>query len=203
MPLTDREIEQLTLSERLALVRRLRQGEVLDAARRSALRRVRLRRAVALTVTAVAAGLLVPWTAYLAVSLPEHYESHAWRLTWVGFDVLLMLMLGLTAFFAWKKRMLVVVTGFASGVLLLADAWFDVTTSDRNTVHLSVASAVLVEIPLSIFLMGMAIGISWRVAGLLNAVTGHGASGRWRMPIHAEVVADELGDREREAQLEG
>lgn len=192
MPLTDQEIEQLTVSERLALVRRLRQAVVVDSVRTPAVRRLRLRRAFALTVTAVATGLLVPWTAYLAISLPEHYESHAWRLTWVGFDVLLMILLGLTAFFAWRKRMLVVLTSFAAGALLLADAWFDVTTADRNTLHLSVASAIVVEIPLALFLMGIAVGISLRVAGLLNAVTGYGAAGRWRMPIHAEVMADEL-----------
>ncbi|MBB2893048.1 hypothetical protein [Flexivirga oryzae] len=190
MPLTDREIEELTLAERLALVHRLRHGEVVDAVRAPVVRKARRGRAVALTVTAVATALLVPWTAYLALSLPEHYESHAWRLTWVGFDVLLMVLLGLTAFFAWRKRMLVVLTSFAAGVLLLADAWFDVTTADRDSVHLSVASAIVVEIPLAIFLMGMAIGISWRVARLLNALTGDGPTGRWRMPINAQVMSE-------------
>jgi len=191
MPLTDREIEELSLSERLALVRRLRQGEAVDAVPEPVVRRVRRGRALALTVTAVATALLVPWTAYLALSLPEHYESHAWRLTWVGFDVLLMVLLGLTAFFAWRKRMLVVLTSFAAGVLLLADAWFDVTTADRDTVQLSLASAIVVEIPLAIFLMGMAIGLSWRVARLLNTLTGHGSAGRWRMPINVRVMSDE------------
>jgi hypothetical protein len=152
---------------------------------------MRSRRAIALTVTAVATGLLVPWTAYLALSLPAHYETNAWALTWVGFDVLLMVMLGLTAFFAWKQRMLVVLTSFAAGVLLLADAWFDVTTSDAKSVHLSVASAVFVEIPLAIFLIGMALGISGRVVKLLNAATGHHATGRWSMPIKAGMRDNE------------
>lgn len=197
MLLTDQQIEQLDVSERLALIHRLRSGESVDVVRRAALQRMRRRRAIALTITAVAAGLLVPWTAYLALSLPDHYVTHAWALTWVGFDVLLMVMLGLTAFFAWKRRMLVVLTSFAAGVLLLADAWFDITTSDRDSVHLSVASAVFIEIPLAVFLIAMGIGISWRVAGLLSAVTGNGGSGRWKMPIHAEVVADEGPRRDR------
>lgn len=196
MLLTDQEIDQLDVTERLALIHRLRSGESVDSVRRAAMHRIRRRRAVALTITAVAAGLLVPWTAYLALSLPDHYETHAWALTWVGFDVLLMLMLGLTAYFAWKRRMLVVLTSFAAGILLLADAWFDITTSDRATVHLSVASAVIVEIPLAIFLIGMGIGISWRVAGLVNEVTGRSACGRWKMPIGAEIVAEsDRGDR--------
>jgi hypothetical protein len=191
MPLTDDEIDGLDFAERRALIRRLRHGAVADTALAAVERRMRRRRAVALTVTAVAAALLVPWTAYLAVSLPDRYVAKAWALTWSGFDVLLIVLLGLTAFFAWKRRMLVVLTSFATGVLLLADVWFDITTSDADDLHVSVASAVLVEIPLAIFLMGMAIGISWRVAGLLNAVTGHGGAGRWRMPISAEVVEDE------------
>lgn len=191
VPLTDQEIEQLSASERLALIRRLRRVDVVASLHPPGAGRLRLRRAVALTVTAVATALLVPWTAYLALHLPDHYVSHAWALTWVGFDVLLMVMLGLTAYFAWRKRMLVVLTSFASGVLLLADAWFDCTTADHRTVLFSLASAIVVEIPLAIFLMGMAIGISSRLAGVLNAVTGYGAAGRWRMPIHAEVMADE------------
>lgn len=192
MPLTDDEIDGLDPAARRALIRRLRHGAFIDAPLAVAIEhRMRRRRAVALTVTAVAAALLVPWTAYLAVSLPDRYVAKAWALTWSGFDVLLIVLLGLTAFFAWKRRMLVVLTSFATGVLLLADVWFDITTSDADDLHLSVASAVLIEIPLAIFLMGMAVGISWRVAGLLNAVTGHGGAGRWRMPISAEVVEEE------------
>lgn len=198
MPLTDEEIAGLDLGARLALIRRLQRGEAVDAVRGPALHRIRRRRAVALTVTAVAATLLVPWTAYLALSLPDRYVANAWALTWVGFDGLLIVLLGLTAFFAWKRRMLVVLTSFATGVLLLADAWFDITTSDADDLSLSVASAVVVEVPLAIFLIGMSIGISWRVAGLLNALTGARGAGRWRMPINAQIVADE-----REARPEG
>lgn len=191
MPLTDDEIAALDIAARLELIRRLRHGPAVDALRDEARRRVRRRRAIALTVTAVAAALLVPWTAYLALSLPDRYVAKAWALTWVGFDALLILLLGLTAFFAWKRRMLVVLTSFAAGVLLLADAWFDITTSDADDLSLSVASAIVVEVPLAIFLMGMSVGISWRVAGLLNALAGRGGIGRWRMPISAEIVADE------------
>lgn len=188
MPLTDDEIESLDPVARRELIRRLRQVDVVDAAVAAERQRLRRRRAVALTVSAVAAALLVPWTAYLAVTLPDRYVAKAWALTWSGFDVLLIVLLGLTAYFAWKRRMLVVLTSFATGALLLADVWFDVTTSDADDLHLSVASAILIEIPLAVFLMGMAVGIWWRVAGLLNAVNGQSGVGRWRMPINAEVL---------------
>ncbi|RNI18304.1 hypothetical protein [Flexivirga caeni] len=194
MPLTDHEIEQLTVPERLDLMRRLRESETLDAVRAPWLRTVRRRRAIALAITAVCAVFLVPWTAYLALSLPDHYVSHAWALTWAGFDVLLIVMLGLTAFFAWKRRMLLVLTSFAAGVLLLADAWFDVTTANRHSVAQALASAIFVEVPLAVFLIWMGVAISGRAAGLLNAVTGQGFSGKWRMPINADVMNAE--DRE-------
>lgn len=197
MPLTDDEIEGLDPAARRALIRRLRLGVVVDASVSADERRMGRRRAIALTVSAVAAALLVPWTAYLAVSLPDRYVARSWALTWSGFDVLLIVLLGLTAFFAWKRRMLVVLTSFATGALLLADVWFDITTSDADDLHLSVASAILIEIPLAIFLMGMAVAISWRVAGLLNAVTGHSGVGRWRMPINAEILEEESGETGR------
>lgn len=92
--------------------------------------------------------------------------------------------------------MLVVLTSFAAGVLLLADAWFDVTTADRDNVGWSVAAAIVVEIPLAIFLMSMAISISWRLARLLNALTGHDPAGRWSMPINVHVMSDEGVDIE-------
>lgn len=194
MPLTDEEIAGLDTTARVELIRRLRTARPDGGVRSATLRRLRRRRAVALTVTAIAAALLVPWTAYLAWSLPDRYVARSWALTWVGFDVLLMALLGLTAFFAWKRRMLVVLTSFAAGVLLLADGWFDITTSDAHDLGQSIASAIIIEVPLAIFLMGMSIGISWRVAGLLNALTGGRGGGRWRMPINAEIVADERRD---------
>src|SRR5690349_1440854 len=76
--------------------------------------------------------VLVPWTAYLAVTLPEHYIARNWAATWVGFDILLLTMLLLTLIGGWKRKQFVFPTAFASGVLLLCDAWIDVMTSQRG-----------------------------------------------------------------------
>ncbi|WP_265443173.1 hypothetical protein [Flexivirga meconopsidis] len=194
MPLTDDEIAALRPAERIELVRRLKTGGVLEALVRTELRRARRRRAIALTITAVCTALLLPWVVYLALTLPDQYVAHAWALTWTGFDALLVVMLGLTAFFAWKRRVLVVLTSFATGVLLLADAWFDITTADPDDVRLSIVSAIVVEIPLACFLMFIGASIVWRIAGLLNVMTGQGdPKAGWRSTINSEIVH---GDRD-------
>ena len=38
------------------------------------------------------AVLLIPWIAYLGLSLPHRYVAHNWDATWVGFDVLLFVL---------------------------------------------------------------------------------------------------------------
>ena len=42
-------------------------------------------------------AVMVPWTLWLSVVLPAHHTSHDWDATWVGFDVVLLVALGLTA----------------------------------------------------------------------------------------------------------
>jgi hypothetical protein len=99
------------------------------------------------------AVLLVPWIGYLAVSLPRRYVAHNWDRTWVGFDVLLLLMLLLTAVLGLRRRPMVVVTGFATGLLLVCDAWFDVMTADADDIALSLVTALVVELPLAALLV--------------------------------------------------
>ena len=106
-----------------------------------------------MTVLLLGAILLVPWIVYLSVSLPRRYVAHNWDRTWVGFDVLLLAMLLLTAVLGLRRRPLVVVTGFATGLLLVCDAWFDVMTADTDDIALSLLTAVVVELPLAALLI--------------------------------------------------
>ncbi len=53
----------------------------------------------------------------------------------------------------YKRRLLGVLTGVATGVLLLCDAWFDIMTAAPGDLWQSVAAAVVIEIPLAVFLM--------------------------------------------------
>jgi hypothetical protein len=98
------------------------------------------------------AVVLIPWTVWLAWTLPERSVSSHYRLAWVGFDVLLCGALARTAWLAWRRSPFVVNVAAATATLLLVDAWFDVTTSPGG--HDLVVSAFLavgIELPLATF----------------------------------------------------
>lgn len=135
---------------------------------------------LALMLACVAA--LIPWTVYLANTLPSHYEARNWGATWVGFDIILVAMLGATAVFGWRRRQLLFPTAFASGVLLVCDAWFDVLTSQPgDDLVQALLSAVLLELPLALVLIAGPLRLLRYVAirhGLVDA-----GLRIWRMPI--------------------
>jgi len=113
-----------------------------------------LRRARSWLSWAAAIGL-VPWIIYLAHSLPRHYDTGHWRELWVGFDVLEVMFLLTTAVLGVLGRHLVTVFSFATGVLFICDAWFDVMTAAGTDLWWSVTLALLAEIPLAfIFIVG-------------------------------------------------
>jgi hypothetical protein len=98
--------------------------------------------------------VLVPWTVYLAVSLPDRFEARYWPMVWVGFDVILLASLVGAGAAVWLKRQALVPMSFVAATLLVCDAWFDVSLSwGRDDVWASVASAVLVELPLAFLLV--------------------------------------------------
>jgi hypothetical protein len=81
---------------------------------------------------AVLGAATVPWTVYLSLTLPQHARTHHYRLAWVGFDVLLALVLLATAHAAWRGRRLVGPLAASIATMLVVDAWFDVTMSGRS-----------------------------------------------------------------------
>ncbi|KFU82198.1 hypothetical protein BB31_04375 [Amycolatopsis lurida NRRL 2430] len=110
-------------------------------------------RRILLAVLAGAAVLLVPWTVYLAHTLPDRYDTGQWRAAWVGFDVALLLCFAAGAWLGMRRRRAAVPLLSATAALLCCDAWFDVmlgwTSAERWT---SVALAVFVEIPVAVVL---------------------------------------------------
>jgi hypothetical protein len=80
---------------------------------------------------AVAAFCLVPWLVFLAATLPESVRIDD-RLAWVGFDVGLVIVLGATAYLAWRGRPRVALAATALATMLVVDAWFDVNTSQTG-----------------------------------------------------------------------
>ncbi|MFB6721806.1 hypothetical protein ACFCV3_16660 [Kribbella sp. NPDC056345] len=116
--------------------------------------RIRPRRSpggLAALVAGVVAAVLLPWCLILAATLPSTYQANHWRLTWIGLDVLTAVAAGLTAYLLHTRNRYAVLTAMAAGTLLLADAWFDVSTAgagfDRT---LSLAEAFLLEVPLAV-----------------------------------------------------
>jgi hypothetical protein len=69
----------------------------------------------------VAVGLIV-WTVFRALSLPKENLEHHYRLTWVGFDLIEVLAIYLTARMAFRLDARVVFPATVVATLLVADA---------------------------------------------------------------------------------
>jgi hypothetical protein len=104
-----------------------------------------------------AAVTLAPWIAWLATSLPCHYQSRHWGIAWAGFDAGLALGLGLTGFAALRRAAWLDRAAVATATLLVADAWFDIVTSrGAGAVTVAVAEALALELPIAAFCLWLA-----------------------------------------------
>jgi len=149
------DVEALSPPDRLLLARWLAHSTQCDDIVLS-----RARRRVGLAMSVGGAVLLVPWVAQLAMTLPDHHSAHQWRLAWSGFDVALTLAFAFTAFTGWRRRQIVITALTVLGVLLLCDAWFDLTlswgTSEQTA---SIFTAVFAEVPVAILAFAIAHGL--------------------------------------------
>jgi hypothetical protein len=103
------------------------------------------------------AVVLIPWTAFLFVSLPAHYSANHWGVAWGGFDIGLGIALASTAVLVARRSPFAEVTATVTGTLLVCDAWFDVLTSrGTSDVAQALADAFLVELPLAALCFWMA-----------------------------------------------
>jgi hypothetical protein len=101
-------------------------------------------------VFAVLAVLMVPWTVYLAVSLPSEQRAAHYDLAWAGFDVGLFAVLVWAAWAAVTRSRWLAVAASLNAGFLVVDAWFDVVTApDRRELMMALASAALIELPLA------------------------------------------------------
>jgi hypothetical protein len=147
--LTDTQIAELTPEERRELIRRLEAplSDVIDPAILGRIRRIRLSLMIGGSIA------MIPWIVYLAFTLPESYVAHNWPLTWVGFDLLMVMFMIATAAFGYFRRQVLMFSAFTSGVLLICDAWFDLMTAGPDDRWLSIITALGIEVPLAIFLI--------------------------------------------------
>ncbi|GAB1814692.1 hypothetical protein [Mycobacterium sp. MUNTM1] len=153
--LTDAQIAALTPEQRRELITRLEQplSDVIDPEFLARVRRIRL------SLMVGGAIAMVPWLAYLSVTLPENYVAHNWPITWIGFDVLLVGFMLTTAVLGYLRRQLLVLAAFTTGVLLICDAWFDLMTAGPKDIWLSLITALLIEVPLATFMITSAVRI--------------------------------------------
>jgi hypothetical protein len=103
--------------------------------------------------------LMVPWTAFLSTTLPSSARAAHYDLAWAGFDLGLLVALGLTGVAAVRlSRWLPALAG-ATAALLLVDAWFDVVTApSRAELAAALTMAVVVELPLAALCGWLAVG---------------------------------------------
>lgn len=95
-----------------------------------------------------AALVLIPWSMWLAATLPRRTAAYHWSAAWTGFDLMLSIALAGMAVALWRgSPWLLAFAGAAAG-LLLSDVWFDVLTSSAQNRPIAIGEAVLFEIPL-------------------------------------------------------
>jgi hypothetical protein len=93
--------------------------------------------------------ILLPWIAYLAYSLPSRQLSADYGIAWAGFDVMLLVALAGTGYFALRRSRYLATAATAAATLLVVDAWFDVMTTLPGQRFEPVALAAGVELPLA------------------------------------------------------
>jgi hypothetical protein len=134
------ELMSMTGPQRRELARRLAE---LDGAPLGVSARIKRERRLFVSVVLAAALFLIPWTILLAVSLPRNYQTGHWNAAWVGFDIVLFVFLASSAWAAWRRRQILVLTTIVTATLLITDAWFDIFTADRRDLWVSLVTGLL------------------------------------------------------------
>jgi hypothetical protein len=147
--LSDAQIDAMSAAERRQLIRRLERplADLLPV------REVTRIRWGWLGIMTTGTFVLIPWIVYLAFALPDDYLVHDWTATWVGFDLLLLGLMAATVVFGVLRRQVMLLTAFATGTLLICDAWFDLMTAGPNEFRIAVLTAALGDLPLAAVLI--------------------------------------------------
>lgn len=106
-----------------------------------------------------AAGLVtVPWVFYLGASLPIAAEDAHWALGWVGLDSCEALALFATGLLLLRADNRCALTATATAVLLLIDAWFDITSAPPGSeLATAIVMAVCAEVPIAVACAALAL----------------------------------------------
>ena len=126
-------------------------------------------RRIAIVVGAGACVALVPWSAFLARTLPSTTRVRHWALAWTGLDIAQAMAAGGSAWLlAHDERRAAIPMASLAG-LLVADAWFDVcTAAPGRELRIALAEAMGLELPLAAAAAVMAA----RLTGSVHPVAG-------------------------------
>jgi hypothetical protein len=149
-------------------------------------------RRLGVLVSIIACTVLAGWIIVLVLTLHRSFHAQHWKGAWIGFDFLLLLAFAATGWAFWRGRQIVIAFLLITATLLCCDAWFDVILdAGSSDVWGSVASAVIVELPLA-FLMFNAARRLIRLSALVAVSEAGGPGGIseedrrlpvWKIPL--------------------
>ena len=123
---------------------------------------------------ALAGVCLVPWIVYLAISLPKRDVDTHYRAAWVGFDILLVTSIVMTAYYAFRVDTRVQLPAMATATLLVVDAWFDVMTAGHRQATIeALLMAAFIELPAAVFSLWLARRVNLSADRMALAAHGH------------------------------
>jgi phosphoribosylamine---glycine ligase len=125
-----------------------------------------------LAIGLAAAGIgLLPWMVYLGLSLPASPVAWHWPAAWIGLDALEAAGLFGTGYWLLRRDPKYCLAAAGTAALLMADAWFDVTTAPPGAGELeSAAMAVFAELPTAALCMVLAVAGLRRLLAAAQAV---------------------------------
>ncbi len=98
----------------------------------------------------VLGAALVPWTLWLAVTLPARHVAGHYDAAWSGFDIALAASLVATGIGLLRRSLWTQGAAVAAATLLVCDAWFDVLLATPGSERVaSIALALMVELPVA------------------------------------------------------
>jgi hypothetical protein len=128
------------------------------------------------------AVIMVPWTVYVGESLPRRQLSPHYDVSWAGFDVILLVALAGTGYFALRRSRYLSMAATATAVLLVVDAWFDLMTTPSEQIAESIVLAAVVELPLAAVCIWLGMHAQElterRIVLLMRRRRGYGSAGR-------------------------
>jgi hypothetical protein len=129
----------------------------------------------------LAGAALIPWTVFLAITLPSrHVQTSYYDFAWGGFDLALAAIIGVTGVGLLRRRQWVEATATAAGTMLVCDAWFDVLSS--SGIHdrlMSIVLALAIELPVA----GICFGVARHAEAASEQACRHAERARrWRHP---------------------